>query len=384
MKYQKKDKPETDVEEEDTSSDDGGVITHPFKPNEIEIYTPAFTVGYLMDRIEHNEINMNADFQRNGNLWTRGKQCRLIESILLGLPLPAFYFDTNSSAWDIIDGLQRCCSIKNFCVDKNMRLEGLEFLVDMNGLGYDDLNRSLQRSIVMREITVNLLKKSPREVRYILFKRLNTEGLVLTQHEIRNAIYQGTATNAIKVLSTLPEFLNATEGKIPTKRMQDRDFVCRFVSFYLKGYTNYDTPNIDTFLNSGMELLEKSDIQDITQNFRKALQLAVDIFGTDAFRRRTDKTAQRNPINKAYFEVITVCFAKINEEDEQLLRQNSELFKDNLIELMTCEQYSDSLSGGTGTKDRVNIRFSWFDQVMQKSIHGQKIRIGNDNKIEDC
>jgi len=236
----------------------------------------------------------------------------------------------------------------------------------------------------MREITVNLLKKSPPEVRYILFKRLNTAGLVLTPQEIRNAIYQGKAASAIKELSILPEFLNATERKISIKRMQDRDFICRFVSFYLKDYKNYDTPDLDTFLNSGMELLEKSDIQDITQNFRKALQLAMDIFGDDAFRRRTDKTAPRKPINKAYFEVITVSFAKINKEEEQLLRQNSELFKDNLIELMKCEQYSDSLSGGTGTKDRVNIRFSLFYQVMQKSIHGQKIRIGNDNKIEDC
>jgi hypothetical protein len=387
MKHQKKDNRETDitdVEEEDTSSDGGGVITHPFKPDEIDIYTPPFTVSYLMDRIEHNEINMNADFQRSGDLWTQEKQCRLIESILLGLPLPAFYFDTSSSAWDIIDGLQRCCSIKNFCVDKTMKLKGLEYLTDMNGLGFDDLNRSLQRSIIMRPITVNLLKKSPPEVRYILFKRLNTAGLVLTPQEIRNAIYQGKAANVIKELSVLPEFLNATERKISIKRMQDRDFICRFVSFYLKGYKNYDTPDLDTFLNSGMDLLEKSDTQEITQNFKKALQLAMDMFGTDAFRRRTDKDAPRKPINKAYFEVITVSFAKINEEEERLLRQNSDLFKSNLIELMKCEQYSDSLSGGTGAKDRVHIRFLWFYQVMQKSIQGQKIRIGNDNKIEDC
>jgi len=387
MKHQKKDNRETDVtdvEEEDTSSDGGGVITHPFKPNEIQMDTPPFTVGYLVDMIEHNEINMNTDFQRSGELWTREKQCRLIESILLGLPLPAFYFDTNSLPWGIIDGLQRCCSIKNFCVEKTMPLEGLEYLRDMNGLRFDDLNRSLQRSIIMRPITVNLLKKSPPEVRYILFKRLNTAGLELKPQEIRNAMYQGKVADVIKELSTMPEFIKATDGKIPVKRMQDRDFICRFVSFYLKSYTNYDTPDLDTFLNSGMDLLEKSDIQDITQNFRKALQLAMDIFGVDAFRRRTDKVAPRCPINKAYFEVITVNFAKINKEEEQMLRRNSELFKDNLIKLMRCKHYSDSLSRGTGTKERVNVRFSLFYQVMQKSIHGQKIRIGNDNKIEDC
>ena len=103
-----------------------------------------------------------------GNLWTPEKQSRLIESILLGLPLPAFYFDTNSKVWDIIDGLQRCCSIQNFCVEKTLKLTGLEFL-DMNGLGFDNLDRILQRSIITRQITVNLLKKSPDNVRNILF-----------------------------------------------------------------------------------------------------------------------------------------------------------------------------------------------------------------------
>jgi len=367
------------VEDEDTSSGETS-ITHPFKPNEIEIETPPFTVGYLMDRIEHGEINMNTDFQREGNLWTPEKQSRLIESILLGLPLPAFYFDTFSQAWDIIDGLQRCCSIQNFCVKKELKLTKLEYL-NMNGLGFDDLDRTLQRSIIMRPITVNLLKKSPRNVRYILFKRLNTDGLVLTPQEIRNAIYQGKATEGLKELSTLQEFLTATERKVPTSRMQDKDFACRFVAFYLTDYTKY-MPDLDSFLNSGMELLEKEAIEPIKQNFKKSLRLAIDIFGTDSFRKRIDKTAPRHPINKAYFEVITVTFSKLNDEEEKLLRQNIALLKDNLIELMKSKRYNNSLSV-TGNKDSVITRFSWFQQVLQKSIHGQKIRVSNDNKIED-
>ena len=361
-------KTNSEVEEEDTSSDEG-IIIHPFKPNEIEIDTPAFSVGYLMDKIEHEEINMNTDFQRGGNLWSPEKQSRLIESILLGLPLPAFYFDTYSIKWDIIDGLQRCCSIQNFCVDKKLKLIGLEYLETMNGLGFEDLDRTLQRSIIMRPITVNLLKKSPRNVRYILFKRLNTGGLVLTPYEIRNAIYQGKATETINELSRIPEFLNATQKIIPTNRMQDKDFVCRFVAFYLTDYTKY-VPDLDSFLNRGMELLEKMDTEPIKQDFRKAMQLAIDIFGNDAFRKRIDKNAFRRPINKAYFEVITANFSKLNNRDEENLRLNSELFKNNLIILMNYQRYNDSLSRGTGTKDSVNIRFSFFQDVIKESIKG--------------
>lgn len=378
---------ETEIEFEDTSSgtDD---ITHPFNPNEIEIETPPFTVGYLIDRIEHNEINMNTDFQREGNLWSPEKQSRLIESILLGLPLPAFYFDTMNDQWDIIDGLQRCCSIENFCVKKKLRLIGLEFLGKkddkpfLNGLGFSDLDRTLQRSIITRPITVNLVKKAHRKVRFILFKRLNTGGLELTAAEIRNAVYQGIAADTIKRFAKLDVFLNSTDRRIPTQRMQDRDFVSRFIGFHLIDYKQY-TPGLDDFINSSMSLLEMANIEEIEIKFKNSLQLAINIFGKDAFRKRINPEHPRRPINKAYFEVITVSLSKLSSDEAKLILQNSDLFKENLIELMNSSRYSNALSGGTGTKDSVTIRFSWFQQVLKKSINGIKIRISDDNKIED-
>jgi hypothetical protein len=375
------------IEYEDTSSGTDS-ITHPFNPNEIEIETPPYTVGYLMDQIEHDEINMNTEFQREGNLWPEDKQSRLIESILLGLPLPAFYFDTSNKQWDIIDGLQRCCSIENFCVKKTLKLKGLEFLakkgdeIYLEGKGFDDLDRTLQRSIITRPITVNKIKKASKSVRYILFKRLNTGGLELTTPEIRNAIFQGKPADTIKSLAKTESFLNATERKIPTKRMQDRDFVSRFIAFYLIDFQKYE-PGLDDFINSSMETLEKTDAQQLENDLNKALNLAIEIFGNDAFRKRTDINDTRKPINKAYFEVITVLFSKLSDHDVEILKQNKELLKTNLITLMKNFRYSNSLSGGTGTKDSVNIRFSWFKQVLEKSIEDKKIKVSNDNKIED-
>lgn len=377
-----------EIEMEDTSSEQDKRITYPFNPNDIEIETPPFTIGYLIDKMEYEEINMNTDFQREGNLWTEEKQSRLIESILLGLPLPAFYFDTGNKEWDIIDGLQRCCSIENFCVKKTLRLKGLEFLAEkdgkqyLEGFGFDDLDRELQRGIITRPITVNLIKKAPRSIRFILFKRLNTGGLELTPQEIRNAVYQGYATDTIKSMAKLPEFIRATGGKISTSRMQDRDFVSRFVAFYLIDYSKYQ-PGLDDFINRAMDLLEKEDAKDIENKFKKALNLSYKIFEEDAFRKRTDTNDKRRPINKAYFEVITVFFAKLLESEEKLLLENKETLKNNLIELIRNDRYSNALSRGTGTKDSVNIRFSWFEQVLNKSIKGINITISDDNKIED-
>lgn len=378
---------ETVIEPEDTSSGNDS-ITHPFNPNEIEIETPPFTIGYLIDRLEHDEINMNTEFQREGNLWSPETQSRLIESILLGLPLPAFYFDTSNPKWDIIDGLQRCCSIENFCVKKELRLTGLEFLKERNGKaylegkGFDELDRTLQRSIITRPITVNFIKKAHKDVRYILFKRLNTAGLKLEDPEIRNAVYQGIPADTIKEMAMLDEFKAATGGKIPTKRMEDRDFVSRFIAFYLKDYTEYQ-PGLDSFINSTMEIVEKTDRIKLIEDFKSALELAVNVFGNEAFRKRTDTVHKKRPLNKAYFEVVTATFSKLTDNEKSLVLVNSNLLKENLITLMNSTRYSNSLSGGTGTKDSVNIRFSWFKQVLYKSMNEQKIRINNDNKIED-
>lgn len=379
---------EEDIEKEDTSSGQDATITYPFNPNYIEIETPPFTIGYLIDRMEYEEINMNADFQREGNLWTEEQQSRLIESILLGLPLPAFYFDTANKQWDIIDGLQRCCAIENFCVKKTLRLQNLEFLAEkdgkqyLEGLGFDDLDRELQRSIITRPITVNLIKKAPRNIRFILFKRLNTGGLELKPQEIRNAVYQGYAANTIKNMAKSQEFIQATGERIPTKRMEDRDFVSRFVAFYLIDYLEYQ-PGLDEFINSSMELLEKKETQSIERDFKESLKLAYEIFQEDAFRKRTDPKEKRRPINKAYFEVITVTLAKLSDKNKRELLNHKDLFKENLMTLMANDRYSNSLSRGTGTKDSVNIRFSWFEQVLNKSINGKNIKISDDNKIED-
>lgn len=374
------------IDVEDTSSGSDTIII-PFNPNEIEIETPPYTIGYLVDRLNFEEINLNNEFQRENNLWSLSMQSRLIESILLGLPLPAFYFDTYNKKWDIIDGLQRCCSIDNFCVKKNFKLTGLEFLgyrdgkPFLEGKSFDELDRTLQRSIITRPITVNLVKKADKKVRFILFKRLNTGGLELTPSEIRNAVFQGIPADTIKKLAKSEKFIQATEGRIPTKRMQDRDFVSRFIAFYLIGYKEYE-PGLDDFINSSMEKLEKTDVLQLENDFKKAMNLALDIFGNDAFRKRFDINDGRKPLNKAYFEVISVFFSKLNDSEIDNLKKNKELFKMNLITLMKSFRYGNSLSGGTGTKDSVNIRFSWFKTVLDNSILGKTIRFSDDNKIE--
>lgn len=160
---------ENQVEEEIVGNEP---ITIPFDPNLIRIRRDPFTLGELIDKIEYDEVNFKTSFQRKDNLWDPTKQSRLIESVLLRLPLPAFYFDEiieheddinkRRSVWQVIDGLQRCSAFNNFIVKQSLALENLEFLTRFNGAKYDDLPRELQRRINQSPITVYIVEKELR------------------------------------------------------------------------------------------------------------------------------------------------------------------------------------------------------------------------------
>lgn len=377
--YVEIEKEETDLEE---------VIHNPFNPADIKLTTNPMNLGDLIDRLSYDWINFYTDYQRGQDLWSDIQQSRLIESAMLGLRLPAFYFEEiTKKKWNIIDGLQRCCAIKNFCVDKSFRLHNLEFLSDFEGKSYDELPFEITRDIRMLPITTHVLDAgTPSAVKYILFKRLNTGGIPLNPQEIRNAIYQGTAMTLVKKLASLSQFQSATQNKIPTKRMEDLDFVSRFLAFYLQDYHSYQ-PDLNYFVNAAMTQIqdagEKFDTESIVGDFTEAMNLSVEIFGPDAFRKRTNANDARKPLNKAYFEVISSTFAKMSNEERNALRLNKKRFIDNCILCMQLiPTYDRAFSGGTAKIDSVECRHSYFREIVNYSINNQQILMTNDNKLK--
>jgi hypothetical protein len=366
----------SDIENEDgleietTTNEDS--ITTPFNPRNIKIDLKTITIDWLIKRLNQNEINMVTDFQRKGNLWDETKQSRLIESLLIRFPLPIFYFDaTDDNNWLIVDGLQRITTFKNFIIDQTLKLQKLEYL-DFNDRTFDELPRELQRRIEETQIvTYQIAEGTPTDVKFNLFKRINTGGLMLEPQEIRHALNQGIPAKFIKELADSEEFLQATQNSIKKDRMKDRDLVNRFLAFYNNDYNLYNS-DLDSFLNQAMADLNKMtdfEREKIKQNFYKSLSTSFQIFDIYAFRKIIqNQNNSRGPINKALFEITTVTLAKLNDNNILNLINMKNDIKQDYFQLLSDEKFLKSVTSDTGGVQNVKTRFYKFNDFINKYI----------------
>ncbi len=265
------------VEEEDTG---GGEILEPFNPADIRIETRPSTVDLLIKRLKAGEIDLVPEFQRAGGLWKPREQSRLIESFLIRIPIPAFYMDaTNEERWLVVDGLQRLTVLQRFVVDQSFALENLEFWRQYEGLRFSGLPRPMRRRIEETQLIIYLVQPgTPPEVKYTIFRRINTGGLPLSSQEIRHALNQGPATTLLKRLSESEEFVHATSGGIRDRRMTDRECALRFLAFVLTPYDQYRSQDLDGFLHRQMRLLNQmSDLEreDLARRFLRAMSFCL-------------------------------------------------------------------------------------------------------------
>ncbi|GEK31728.1 hypothetical protein KZO01_20370 [Kurthia zopfii] len=330
---------------DEKESDSTEMYIKPFDPSKIDIKMDKMTIDSIIKRIKYGELEFDSDFQRKSGLWNIVQKSQLIESILLRIPLPAFYFDAyNDDKWLIIDGLQRVGTLKEFIVEKSYQLKGMEFLQDLNGLNFDKLPRSFQRRIEETNVNAYLVNPAtPPNVKFNIFKRINTGGLVLEPQEIRNALYQGNATKLLKELADLPVFTSATDQSIKKDRMLDREFCLRYVAFTSLTLDIYS--NIEEYLNAAMGYLNEIDekeLQRISNDFSRSMTSCNRIFGKYAFRKMADD-GRRRPINKAVFEIWSHITYKLKDNEiEQLIKRKSEV-QSGFIELCGNNQFLNLL-----------------------------------------
>ena len=363
-------KEEIDIEPEDNSIED---IHGPFDPNAIDVDISVVNLGSLLEQLEYNEIDLRPEFQRASDVWSQVKKSRLIESVLLGLPLPSFYFseDPETNKLLVVDGLQRLCAFSDFCITKKLKLKGMQFLTGLEGWTYDKLDRTQIRRIKSLKVTLNTLRKNtPQRVKLVIFQRVNTAGVPLTSQEMRNALYQKKATDLLKRMVKLDSFNKATGGKIPSKRMTDCDFANRFVAFYL--YRKEYDGNLDEFMGDALEKINKTSQQEIDgihDAFDRSMTICYRLLGNTAFKRPDpQKPNSFLKTNKAIFEVLSVSIAQLSENEQEILVQRKARFQNEIYSLFMNEDFIKSITSGTAKTPQVEYRHTKVQQLIKQVI----------------
>ena len=355
-----------EVEQDDPLVD----ITDPFDPEQIKIRTTPILIEQLVSRIRHGEIDLTPEFQRLRGIWNSERKSRLIESLLLRIPIPVFYVAAQENDdWSVVDGLQRMSTIDDYVFGK-FALEKLEYLTYLNGLKHGALPRRMQRRINETQLIVNVIEHgTPPEVMFNVFLRINTGGMTLNGQEIRHALHSGPVREFLKELAGSDEFLKATDRSVNPIRMADRECVSRFLAFRVSPPHRYSANDLNQYLSNVMKKINgmSSDERDgLAKDFKKAMAAAYEIFGDDAFRKRTNMKDPRRPVSRALFEVWSVHLAGYAPEQIDVLIGQREELKQRFVTLMNSDRDFDrAISYSTGVPQRVRKRFSAIGELLE-------------------
>ncbi|MEZ4829671.1 MAG: DUF262 domain-containing protein [Bacteroidia bacterium] len=334
-------------------------IQVPFDPKQVDITVEPATVATLVDRIRHGEIDLFPEFQRSTNLWDNTRMSQLIESILIKLPLPAFYMDVaNDDKWVVVDGLQRLSTFKRFMVDKNLKLSHMEFLKELEGKKYDGLDRTLQRRIEGTQVTLFKIRKgTPKKVLTNLFYRINTAGLKMTAQEIRHALNQGPATRFLNQVAEEPWFRQYL-GVSP-KRMLDRELLLRFIAFYRRGPAEYQ-PSLRMFLDEEMEHLNEvatdAERSAWAAACHRSLVRADQLFGQNMFSKALLHPEGKPVINRSLFETTAVNLAHLTDAGMERLLSQKEAFISGYLGMMRKPDFEAAITANTNRVESVVLR----------------------------
>jgi hypothetical protein len=197
----------------------------------------------LVRMVEEDELQARPEYQRKFR-WPEKTQCELIESLLMGLPVPAVFVATNANgSWDIVDGLQRVSTIVKFMGSKSARdklgmdsplvLKELQQLNKFEGVSFEDLPRQIKFLLEKRYVRVQVLNDlSVHEVRYELFRRLNSGAIALTSQEVRAAVYRGPFNTALENMATYKNFTSLVKLKTPDRdNGTETELVLKFFAY---------------------------------------------------------------------------------------------------------------------------------------------------------
>lgn len=364
----------------DESEPEGQEKLKPYNPKLIRVDTKPFPIYQINQMILEGDIDLSPDFQR-GFVWNDiTSKSRLIESLLLRIPLPVFYFaQDDEGLFQVVDGVQRLTVIKSF-LNNEFKLKNLEYLHDCEGKWFKNplfpkelsLSGMYARRIEQTQLFVNVIDpQTPYKVKYDIFKRINTGGKALNSQEIRNCLANARTREFLHTLARSEEFLTATRGSISPTRMADEELILRFIAFYLidNGLSTVEEyrGGMDELLNETIHILNKSDMdifKPIRLGFLNAMDNAWYIFGDQAFRKARF-------INKSLFLGLTRILRKYKVEEVK--KMDTEKIREDLEEAIKSNiLFTNALSMATNDARNVKLVYEMISKIIGENLDEQE------------
>ncbi len=338
-----------------------------------KVVTQPYDVGVesMIHQIDNGTIFLRPiserpEFQRR-YVWNDKLASRLIESILLKVPIPPCYLSQNDDfEQDVIDGQQRIYSIYRFCKN-HFKLAGLEVLSELNGKSCHELDTKLQRQInTHTQRFVLITNESHPEVKFEVFERLNTNTVPLTAQELRNCVYRGALLSLLKELVLSEEWLAILRRKEPDKRMRDEELLLRFFAFKIKGLNSYKTPQKHWLNEAAKDGRNFSDekIQELRSDWNRALGNSLIWFSYDECFRSSLKSPPK-AINRAIFDLVTQAAVTLTAQKAASVKTK---FRKNFEKLLDNKEFQDLISRSVDHKTRTIKRFELWEEAMAEVL----------------
>jgi hypothetical protein len=337
---------------------DRRLVTQPY-----DLVVEALVEQIKAETIFLRPLSERPEFQRR-YVWTDQLASRLIESVLLNVPIPPCYLSQNEDyELDVIDGQQRLFSIYRF-LNNEFHLRGLEVLTEFDGVRFFEMPAKVQRQIKTHTLRCILItNESHPEIRFDVFERLNTNTVPLNAQELRNCIYRGSLNSLLREVVAYEPWLVILKRHEPDRRMRDEELALRYFAFLIGGIDSYRTPQ-KHWLNSIAKEGRKYSEEKITE-LRTAWKGAVDIsliwFDHDECFRRFPPDKSK-VINRALFDLVMQLASQTSLSRATTIRER---LRSRYAALFKNEEFTDLISKSVDHARRTRRRFEiWQEMVV--------------------
>ncbi len=346
-------------------ADGGGWGDYPI--DTVLIRTETRTIFDVIRRIAGDSFVMDPDFQRDF-IWPEDKQSKLIESVLMRIPLPVFYLaEDGRGRMIVVDGLQRLSTFQRF-LSNQLRLR-LPEQSELDKKYFKDLAPKLQNRVEDCNLVLYIIDaKVPERARLDIFERVNG-GVPLTRQQMRNCLYMGDATRFLKEEATTESFLEATGHSLTTTTMRDREFVNRFCAFQLLPLDDYR--DMDEFLATALTKMNKfppAQLAQLSLEFRSGLMNNYAVFEKHSFRKHATGQTSRSVLNASLWDVMSTGLSKY---PTALVEENAERLRLAFYRRLEDPRFTHAITYSTNSTKNVRARFemAWlmFEEVFGAS-----------------